>query len=70
MAECIKNGKYCSYLHETKPHNTGVTERMLQPNCFYCFGGRRLRKIGHKASWTGKTPNWCPKEKGNDNEIT
>ena len=36
-------------------------ERTMQQFCYYCLGTVSGRKIGHKASWTGRTPTWCPR---------
>lgn len=32
----------------------------LEQYCYYCMATKRGKKIGHKASWTGNTPKWCP----------
>ena len=34
--------------------------------CYYCLASVKSKKIGNKASWTGRTPKWCPlgREKG------
>lgn len=34
-------------------------KKKMEPYCYYCqIAGR---KIGHKASWTGLQPKWCPR---------
>ena len=65
MARCRKNGSYCEYFFESKFEDEtyetadGSLKKMDQ-YCFYCTATPRLKKIGHKASWTGNTPKWCP----------
>ena len=41
-------------------------KRTMQRFSFYCRAMQMGKKIGHKASWTGRTPPWCPlgREKG------
>lgn len=34
--------------------------RRLERFSFYCLASVRGKKIGSKASWTGRTPKWCP----------
>lgn len=38
----------------------GSSIKKLQQFCYYCMGTPGIKKIGHKASWTGNTPKWCP----------
>lgn len=64
MAECKnwKTGHACENLYECK-HAGDVVEsigKKLDQYCFYCLGTPRIKKIGHKASWPGSTPKWCP----------
>lgn len=42
------------------------SKRIMQRFCFYCRAMQMGKKIGSKASWTGRTPIWCPlgREKG------
>ena len=45
-----------------RPDET-VGKKKLQQYCFYCMHKSfrsGARKIGHLASWTGRTPTWCP----------
>ena len=44
--------------------------RRMQKFSFYCLATNMGKKIGSKASWTGRTPTWCPlgREKGEDHE--
>lgn len=42
--------------------------KKLEQYCFYCLGTPRVRKIGHKASWAGTTPKWCPLGRGVDDD--
>lgn len=34
--------------------------KKLRQYCYYCLGTPRVKKIGHKATWAGGTPKWCP----------
>lgn len=43
-------------------------ERTMQQFCYYCLGTVSGRKIGHKASWTGRTPTWCPRGRDEEKE--
>ncbi len=39
-------------------------KRRLQRFCYYCTARvPRGRMIGHKASWTGGVPVWCPRRR-------
>ena len=66
MAKCVDylNGQECPWLlgvsspNATFPVNGKVKE--LQQHCLYCMKTPGVRKIGHKASYTGLTPKWCP----------
>lgn len=35
-------------------------KRLMDQFCYYCRAMQMGKKIGHKASWTGRTPKWCP----------
>ena len=35
-------------------------KRTMQKYSFYCRAMPMGKKIGTKASWTGRTPTWCP----------
>ena len=35
-------------------------KRIMQLFAYYCRAMQMGKKIGHKASWTGRTPKWCP----------
>lgn len=35
-------------------------KRTMARFCYYCLAKPTGKKIGHKASWTGRTPTWCP----------
>ena len=66
MAKCrdYKEKHDCPYLHKcTAPDErvqAGLSMKKLDQYCFYCLKMERVRKIGHAASWTGRTPKWCP----------
>jgi|GEM_PF-1787706 len=70
MAECkiYKNGEVilCDDLHEVQDPGETVrfSEKRLERYCYYCLGTPRVRKIGHKAIWSGTTPKWCPRGRG------
>lgn len=53
----------CGNCVEVPRSGMTVNNRRLQPYCFYCVTDAHktgARKIGHKATWTGRTPAWCP----------
>ena len=66
MAKCrdYKERHDCLYLHKvTDPDEqvqVGTSMKNLDQHCFYCFKTERVKKVGHVASWTGRTPKWCP----------
>ena len=35
-------------------------KRTMNRFCYYCRAMQMGKKIGNKASWTGRTPKWCP----------
>lgn len=35
-------------------------KRTMDQYCYYCLAKPTGKKIGSKASWTGRTPGWCP----------
>lgn len=43
-----------------RPSKTIQKKKPMEMFCFYCLATHRSKKIGHKASWTGRTPTWCP----------
>lgn len=57
---CLK----CKHLREIFKPNEPGPNRPLEQFCYYCRHPKfpRYRKIGHKATWTGLVPKWCPKE--------
>lgn len=42
------------------PRKTSQPQKPMQQFCYYCMATSKAKKIGHKASWTGRTPKWCP----------
>jgi len=36
------------------------TGRTMKPFCVYCIRDGKIRKLGNKIDWTGRTPKWCP----------
>ena len=36
------------------------SKRTMEQFCLYCLAAPTGKKIGHLASWTGRTPKWCP----------
>ena len=71
MAMCMKYPDCrCPELYEVKDAGDVVasSNKKLEQYCFYCMATPRIRRIGHKASWSGSTPKWCPKgREENDN---
>lgn len=69
MAECKKNGVTCPDFYQCREEGdmVGGTGKKLDRFCFYCLGTPRFKKIGHMASWTGTTPAWCPRGRGEGN---
>ena len=58
----------CGNCVEVKRDGMIVKNRKLDAYCFYCVSDKfatGARKIGSKASWTGRTPKWCPVEEDN-----
>lgn len=43
-----------------RPGKTIQQKKPMQQFCYYCLATVKGKKIGHKASWTGRTPTWCP----------
>lgn len=43
-----------------RPASGPGAKRIMQQFCFYCRAVQMGKKIGSKASWTGRTPKWCP----------
>lgn len=43
-----------------RPGKTIQKKKSMEQFCFYCLATVKSKKIGHKASWTGRTPPWCP----------
>ena len=43
-----------------RPGKTVQKKKPMQQFCYYCLATVKAKKIGHKASWTGRTPTWCP----------
>ncbi len=43
-----------------RPGKTIQKKKFMEKFCFYCLATAKTKKIGHKASWTGRTPIWCP----------
>ncbi len=43
-----------------RPGKTIQQKKYMQRYCYYCLATNHSKKIGHKASWTGRTPVWCP----------
>lgn len=43
-----------------RPQYGGAAKRTMNQFCYYCRAKTLGKKIGNKASWTGKTPKWCP----------
>lgn len=66
MAKCrdYKKTHDCPYFHKvTDPDEqvqVGTSMKHLEQHCFYCFNTPGIKKVGHAASWTGRTPKWCP----------
>ena len=40
----------------------------MQQYCFYCLARPTGKKIGTVAGWTGSTPKWCPRGRGEDSK--
>ena len=38
-----------------------LTGQTMQPYAVYCLRDGKLRKLGNKIDWTGRTPKGCPK---------
>lgn len=70
MAECknYKTGDVCPELYEVVHQGDVVRSsgKQLEQYCYYCMATPRVKKIGHKASWSGSTPKWCPKGRGSE----
>ena len=49
-----------------RPAEAPGARRIMQQFSFYCLAKPLGKKIDSKASWTGRTPTWCPlgREKG------
>ena len=43
-----------------KPAKTIKAKRTMTQFGLYCLATLGGRKIGHLATWTGRTPKWCP----------
>ena len=43
-----------------RPGTTVQKKKTMERFCYYCLATTKAKKIGNKASWTGRTPTWCP----------
>ena len=43
-----------------RPAKSISAKRTMTQYCLYCLATATGKKIGHLASWTGRTPKWCP----------
>ena len=43
-----------------RPAKSIGAKRTMTQYCLYCLAMPTGKKIGHLASWTGRTPKWCP----------
>ena len=43
-----------------RPAKTTRKRKPMDQYCFYCLATVSAKKIANKASWTGRTPKWCP----------
>ena len=43
-----------------KPAGSVSTKRTMTQYGLYCLATATGKKICHLASWTGRTPKWCP----------
>lgn len=43
-----------------RPGKTVQKKKTMDRFCYYCLATVKAKKIGHKASWTSRTPKWCP----------
>lgn len=43
-----------------RPGRTIQKKKPMDRFCYYCLATPKAKKIGSKASWTGRTPTWCP----------
>lgn len=43
-----------------RPGKTIQQKKPMDKYCYYCLATIKAKKIGNKASWTGRTPIWCP----------
>jgi hypothetical protein len=43
-----------------RPGRTIQKKKTMDRFCYYCLATPKAKKIGSKASWTGRTPIWCP----------
>lgn len=43
-----------------RPGKTVQVKKHMDKYCYYCLASVKSKKIGSKASWTGRTPKWCP----------
>ncbi len=43
-----------------RPGKRVQKKKFMDRFAYYCLAKVRSKKIGTKASWTGRTPIWCP----------
>ena len=60
------NDKHCKNLYYSQ-EGEAVNNKKLDNYCLYCLSGKRPKKIADMASWTERTPKWCPKYNEEDN---
>ena len=62
MAKCRKYLDYrCPELYEVKSADeVSASGKPLDQYCYYCMATPKMKKIGHRASWIGDAPKWCP----------
>lgn len=43
-----------------RPGTTVQKKKPMEMYSVYCLATPKGKKIGHIATWTGRTPTWCP----------
>lgn len=66
MAKCVdyKAGEKCRHFYKCEVTGermqAGTSLKKLDQYCFYCKATPGVKKIASMATFTGRTPKWCP----------
>lgn len=61
----------CEHLKYTGEHTVHYRNKVVKPYTYYCIAEKRVRTVGTRFDWVGKSPEDCPmrKEVANGSEV-